>query len=199
MPPVPKACIIESMWERFYPEEWVRSAYSVDYPALYREGFRGIIYDIDNTLVTHGAPADDRAVALFHRLRELGFKTELLSNNGKERVRPFAEAVGSGYLYKAGKPARKGYREAMERMGTGNANTVFIGDQLFTDVWGAARSGIYTILVRPIHPKEEIQIVLKRKLERVVLAEFVRAREREGRPLARHERKGGEDEDRDRK
>jgi hypothetical protein len=57
----------------------------------------------------------------------------------------------------------------MERMGTDAEHTLFVGDQIFTDVWGANRAGIYTILVKPIHPKEEIQIVLKRYLERIVL------------------------------
>jgi predicted HAD superfamily phosphohydrolase YqeG len=54
-------------------------------------------------------------------------------------------------------------------MGTRIDNTVFVGDQLFTDVFGANRIGMMTYLVKPIHPKEEIQIVLKRKLERIVL------------------------------
>ena len=67
---------------------------------------------------------------------------------------------------------------AMERMGTAEGSTLFVGDQLFTDVWGAKRSGIYSILVRPIHPKEEIQIVLKRYLERIVLHFYERERKR---------------------
>jgi predicted HAD superfamily phosphohydrolase YqeG len=54
-------------------------------------------------------------------------------------------------------------------MGTTPENTIFIGDQLFTDVYGAKRAGIRNILVKPIHPKEEIQIVLKRYLEKIVL------------------------------
>ena len=49
------------------------------------------------------------------------------------------------------------------------SSTVFVGDQLFTDIYGAKRAGIPNILVRPIHPKEEIQIVLKRYLEKIVL------------------------------
>ena len=57
----------------------------------------------------------------------------------------------------------------MELMKTREKNTLFVGDQLFTDVYGAKRTGIYSILVKPIHPKEEIQIVLKRYLERIVL------------------------------
>ena len=57
----------------------------------------------------------------------------------------------------------------MKIMGTDKTNTFFVGDQLFTDVWGAKRTGIHNILVRPIDPKEEIQIVLKRYLEKIVL------------------------------
>lgn len=57
----------------------------------------------------------------------------------------------------------------MEMMGCTTRNALFVGDQLFTDVWGAKRAGMHTILVKPIHPKEEIQIVLKRYLERIVL------------------------------
>ena len=57
----------------------------------------------------------------------------------------------------------------MEAMGTNRSTTLFVGDQLFTDVYGARRTGIFSILVKPIHPREEIQIVLKRFLEKPVL------------------------------
>ena len=75
----------------------------------------------------------------------------------------------SPYIYKAGKPAVRNYKKAMELMGTTPQSTLFVGDQLFTDIYGANRTGIYGILVKPINPKEEIQIVLKRYLEAVVL------------------------------
>lgn len=157
------------MFECFYPDHEEKSAYGIDYEGLYKKGFRGIIFDIDNTLVPHGAPADDRAVALFKRLHEIGFKTLLLSNNKEPRVRTFNDRVGSQYIFKAGKPARTGYRKAMEQMGTRPDNTIFVGDQLFTDVWGAKKAGIETYLTKPIDPREEIQIVLKRYLEKIVL------------------------------
>ena len=157
------------MLERFYPDADVESAYGIDYEGLYDKGYRGIIFDIDNTLVPHGAPADERAVALFRRLRQTGFKLLVLSNNKEPRVKTFAQRVGAKYIFKAGKPARAGYERAMKELGTQPGNTVFVGDQLFTDVWGARRAGIFTFLVQPIHPKEEIQIVLKRKLERILL------------------------------
>lgn len=152
-----------------YPNEYLDSTYEIDFEAFYRSGKRGVIFDIDNTLVPHDAPADRRAVQLFERLHKAGYQTMLLSNNKEPRVKSFAESVQTAYLYKAGKPKRAGYLQAMERMGTTRESTLFVGDQLFTDVWGARRSGIYAILVKPIHPKEEIQIVLKRYLERIVL------------------------------
>ncbi len=57
----------------FYPDEYLDSTYVIDFDALYRAGYRGVIFDIDNTLVPHGAPADERARALFCHLKEIGF------------------------------------------------------------------------------------------------------------------------------
>ena len=61
------------MLEKFYPGEYLDSTYVIDFDRLYEEGYRGIIFDIDNTLVPHGAPADERACALFAHLRNWGF------------------------------------------------------------------------------------------------------------------------------
>ena len=88
--------------ERFYPKERIASAYEIPYEKFREYGYRGIIFDIDNTLVPHGAPADGRAAALFKRLHGLGFATCLLSNNKEPRVKSFAEQVKSPYLYKGG-------------------------------------------------------------------------------------------------
>ncbi len=169
------------MLSRFYPDDWVDSAYQIDYEKIYDRGYRGLIFDIDNTLVPHGAPADERAIALFARLKNLGFSCCLLSNNQMERVSSFNEPIQVFFIENAHKPSAKNYRRAMEMMGTDERTTLFIGDQLFTDVYGAKRAGIRTVLVRPIHPKEEIQIVFKRYLERIVLFFYKRKRkERKG-------------------
>lgn len=153
----------------FYPDEIKDSAYVVDYERLFEEGYRGIIYDIDNTLVMHGYPADERAIKLFERLKNIGFSITLLSNNKEGRVKMFNDAVNVNYIYKANKPLKKGYIRATELMGIDTSSTIFIGDQLFTDVFGAKRCGIRNILVKPIDPHEEIQIILKRRLEAIVL------------------------------
>ncbi len=157
------------MLKMFYPDEHVESTYVIPFEKFYEEGYRGIIFDIDNTLVMHGAPADERAKALFIRLKSIGFACCLLSNNKEPRVKMFNEDIGVNYIFDAHKPSIKNYEKAMELMGTDRTNTIFVGDQLFTDVWGAKRTGIRNVLVEPINPKEEIQIVLKRILEKIVL------------------------------
>ncbi|MCI8317951.1 MAG: YqeG family HAD IIIA-type phosphatase [Lachnospiraceae bacterium] len=157
------------MLQAFYPKEYLDSTYEIDFEGFYRKGYRGIIFDIDNTLVPHGAPADERAKELFDRLKRLGFSCCLLSNNQRPRVEMFNEEIQVHFIENAHKPSVKNYRRAMELMQTDLKSTLFVGDQLFTDVYGANRAGIYSILVKPIHPKEEIQIVLKRYLERIVL------------------------------
>ena len=165
------------MGKGLFPDAYFPSAYAIDYEKLRAAGYRGVIYDIDNTLVPHGAPADERAKALFHHLHALGYRVTLLSNNKEPRVKSFCEAVeGAQYIYKAGKPGVRGYRQAMARMGTDAGNTFFVGDQIFTDIWGANRAGLRSLMVRYIDPHEEIQIVLKRIPEKLVLLAYFFAR-----------------------
>ena len=167
------------MFQIFYPTQWMDSTYEIPFDKWYEKGCRGVIFDIDNTLVPHDAPATEEAKQLFDNLRKMGFDTCLTSNNKEPRVAAFAAQVNSKYIYKANKPSRSGYLKAMEMMGTDKDTTLFVGDQLFTDVFGANRTGISTILVKPINPKEEIQIVLKRYLERIVLYFYKKKLERE--------------------
>lgn len=162
------------MLERFYPDEYYKSAYIIDFEQYYKDGYRGIIFDIDNTLVPHGAPADERSVALFKRLKDIGYDTVLLSNNKEARVAMFNKPIGTKTIWKAQKPLPDNYKKAMEVMHTDTSNTLFVGDQLFTDVLGAKNAGIRAILVKPMNPKEEIQIVLKRKLEAIVLRSYLK-------------------------
>ena len=137
------------MLERFYPNEYLDSVYDIDFEMYYKQGIRGIISDIDNTLVPHGAPATEEIVALFDKIHKLGIDTCLISNNQE--------------------PSTKNYRKAMELMGTTPKNTLFLGDQIFTDIWGANRAGVQTVMLKKIDKKEEIQIVLKRIPEKFVL------------------------------
>ena len=81
----------------------------------------------------------------------------------------FNRELGYIAVADAGKPGIRKAKEAMEKMGAVPENTMFLGDQLLTDMWGAHNAGLHKILVKPIHPKEEIQIILKRRLEKIIL------------------------------
>lgn len=157
------------MLERFYPGEYVDSVYNIDFDMYFEQGMRGIIFDIDNTLVPHGAPPTKEIIAFFEKIRNIGFDTCLISNNQEPRVEPFAYGVKSKYIYDAHKPSMKNYIKAMDIMNTDRENTLFVGDQIFTDIFGANRTGIQSIMVKKIDKKEEIQIVLKRIPEKFVL------------------------------
>lgn len=158
------------MIRTFYPDAYLDSVKEIDFLSYHLKGYRGIIFDIDNTLVCHGAPATPEIIAFIAKLKAMGYDIMVMSNNKEPRVKSFADAVGGiGYIYKANKPAKKSYMRCMNQMNTDKDSTLFVGDQLFTDVWGAKRCGIRSILVKPIDKKEEIQIVLKRYLEKIVL------------------------------
>ena len=88
------------MFKKWYPDKWVDSTYKIDFEDMYRRGYRGVIFDIDNTLVPHGAPADERAVELFKRLREIGLDSVLLSNNDHERVDMFNREIQTKILWR---------------------------------------------------------------------------------------------------
>ena len=96
------------MFQNFYPNKLIRSVYELNWEELSRT-YGGVIFDIDNTLVPHGAAADEAAIQLFARIHNLGMKTMLVSNNGEARVKPFAQQVQTDYIYKAGKPKVEGY------------------------------------------------------------------------------------------
>lgn len=147
------------------------SVYEVDFSKEYADGVRGLILDIDNTLVAQDAPADERAAKLIRDLKEQGFRICLISNNGLQRVKSFADAVGADfYVEHAKKPSRKAYLRALQALSADREKTLFIGDQLFTDIWGANRAGLRHILVDPVDPHSDtVPIRLKRLLEKPFL------------------------------
>lgn len=162
------------MGKFLFPDEYYDSTYSINFKKYYKAGYRGVLFDIDNTLVMHDYPSDPRCISLIKRIKATGLKVCVISNNDEERVKSFADSVGIEYVYKAGKPLSKGYTAGMEKLGTDVSNTLFVGDQLFTDIWGANNAAIHSILVQPIDKKEEIQIILKRRLEAPILKLYLK-------------------------
>lgn len=128
------------------------SIYKIDIQGLKTKGIRLLLLDLDNTLVPYGAKEPGEALLRWLAdLKAEGIHPFILSNSRKEkRVPELAEKMGIPFLRRAGKPRRKGFQEAMKEMGRGHAETAMVGDQIFTDVWGANRLGIQSILVRPL-------------------------------------------------
>ena len=86
------------MLERFYPHEYAESVFSIDYGRLYGLGYRGLIFDIDNTLVHHGDDATPEVEALFAKIQGMGFTTLLLSNNDEKRIQRFIKNIDTLYI-----------------------------------------------------------------------------------------------------
>ena len=154
------------MFKKFKPDMDVKSVYDVDFDDLYNEGIKGIIFDIDNTLVAHDAPCNDQSDELVKSLIEKGFKLFILSNNDEDRVKLFIQNVKIDYIHKSGKPSEKNYIVALDKMNLKKEETVAVGDQLFTDCLGAKNAGIKFIRVGIIDKKEPPHIKLKRILEK---------------------------------
>ena len=157
------------MFKVFYPYEYVDSVFCIDYNEVYKKGYRGIIFDIDNTLVHHGDDSTQRVDELFRTIQNIGFKTLLLSNNNEERVKRFLRNIDSLYICDAEKPKVANYLKAVEMMGILKEETLFIGDQIFTDILGANKSGIASILVKFIRANGETKIGKRRQLENLLL------------------------------
>ncbi len=153
-----------------FPDAYYDSTFDIDYKALKKMGFLGLLFDIDNTLTIHNVKAEKKEARFFDYLHRLGFRTVVMSNNSKDRVAPFAKMLGTSYISRAQKPLPWGYRKAMEMIETNKDNTLFIGDQLYTDIMGANIAGLKSILVRPISSHEASWIKMKRIIEKPVIS-----------------------------
>lgn len=158
------------MLKKYYPYEYVDSVFAIDYEKLFALGYRGIIFDIDNTLVHHGDDSNEKVDKLFEAIHGTGFKTLLLSNNSAARIERFNRNIGALYIAEADKPKTAGYVKAVEMLGLEKEKIVVIGDQLFTDISGANRSEMASILVRFMQREGETRIGKKRMLEKVILS-----------------------------
>lgn len=157
------------MLERFYPYEYSDSVFSIDYKKLYDKGFRGILFDIDNTLVHHGDNSNPEIDALFQKIQATGLKTLLLSNNDEDRVKRFTKNIDTLYICDADKPNTQGYLKAVKMLNIKKEEALVIGDQIFTDILGANRSQIASILVKFIKQESETRIGKRRYLEYLIL------------------------------
>ena len=137
-------------------------------PELLREiGVTALILDVDNTLSLHGSqsPAEG-TVEWSWNMRQNGIKMMILSNNTRDRVRPFAAQYGLDFFSRGCKPLPFGYRSAARKMHVERKSVAVVGDQIFTDVLGANLCGMKSILLEPIQKEGSFSFRLRRKMER---------------------------------
>jgi HAD superfamily phosphatase (TIGR01668 family) len=162
------------MFKNFYADSYFKDITFVKADYLKEKNIRGIILDIDNTLIGHDVPIpDEKILAHLRYLEEEGFKLCVVSNNKYERVKSFCEKIGVRFfVHDALKPRLRGYILAAEEMNLKREEIAAIGDQVFTDVWGAKRAGCLAILTKPLHKgNETFFIAIKRILEKPFIKE----------------------------
>lgn len=157
----------------FYPKVMVNSILDISFGKLKKNNIKGLILDIDNTLVGHGIKeADDRVVKWMENVKNAGIKVCIASNNTEDRVVKFNERLNVMAIHRAEKPRKRAFLKAAQMMGTTPEETGVVGDQIFTDIWGGNRLGMFTILVKPVGKEEPYYIKLKRILERLALVGY---------------------------
>ena len=163
------------MLNKFFPTHYLKSIFEIKIENLQKEGIKGIIFDIDNTLVPYDeAEPNDKIINFFQQLREAGLKITLVSNNTEDRVVKFNEKLKVFALHKSQKPLTKNFKKALRLMDCTKNEAVIVGDQIFTDVYGGNKSGIKTILVVPVSDKDEWITKIKRGLEKKVIQYYER-------------------------
>lgn len=161
------------MLKKFLPNEHVKSIFEIDPIQLREKGIKGIITDLDNTLVEWDRPlATPELTAWFKKVKDAGIDVVIVSNNKEKRVKTFADPLGIPFIYKARKPIGKAFHLALKKMNIKIEEAVVIGDQLLTDIFGGNLSGFYTILVVPVAQTDGFFTRFNRKIERRILNWF---------------------------
>lgn len=164
------------MISKYFPSARVENVFLIDYQKLYNNGFKALIFDIDSTLVPHGAPSTPEILELFNELKNIGFRILLLSNNSIARIEDFNQGISVPYIAMADKPRNNNYLKALKQLDVTKDEALVIGDQLFTDILGANRSGIKSILVDFLMYDHETKIGKKRQLEKVFLRFYAKSK-----------------------
>lgn len=152
------------------PQLFVQSIYDIDLDRLVDRGLKGLILDLDNTLVGWNQPnASDQLFDWLTQVKQHHLKTCIVSNNMSDRVEKFGQHIGVMAIAKAAKPRRRAFRQAMRKMEVHARQTAVVGDQVFTDILGGNRLQLFTILVRPMNDREFWTTQLVRRIERAVL------------------------------
>ena len=152
------------------PRVKVNSLYEIKLDKLRKLEIKGIIFDLDNTIIPWDSPhMQPEIIVWINHLQANGFKICLVSNNMGQRVGDIAGLLCIPYISRAYKPAKTGFRRAVKAMGLAENEVAVVGDQLFTDILGGNRLGLFTIWVTPLSSNEFIGTKITRKLEKIAV------------------------------
>ncbi|NMB42043.1 MAG: YqeG family HAD IIIA-type phosphatase [Firmicutes bacterium] len=158
------------MWKYLCPKQYVEGIHEINLQWLESKGIKGLILDLDNTLVPwNECTVFPEIEEWIEEIKEIGFRACIVSNNNSQRGRDLSELFDFPAFWKAVKPRRRAFRKALDLMGVKPSQAAVVGDQVFTDVLGGNRLGLYTILVQPLSRREFLGTMYVRKVERLVL------------------------------
>lgn len=166
---------MNSMYKIFLPNEYVKDVYHLSPEDLLSKGVKGIITDLDNTLVAWDRPDATPEIATWiKQMQDAGIQVTILSNNNELRVKAFSDPLETPYIFAARKPLSKAFKKALQQMGLRKNEVVMVGDQMMTDILGGNRYGLHTILVLPVANSDGFVTKLNRRLERRVMKSLKR-------------------------
>jgi len=154
----------------FTPNRYLEKITRITPSFLKKQGIRGLILDIDNTLTYHNSPEIGCDILdWLDLMRQCGIKMTVVSNNNKPRVAPFAAKLGLDYVANGCKPLPFGMYTAIRRLSLPKEAIAVVGDQIYTDMIGGNLAGLFTILVQPFQTEDNLFFSVKRKLEAIHL------------------------------
>ena len=158
-----------------YPDKDVNNVYELTEEFYQQNNIKGVIFDIDNTLVTHTTEKPtEELLNYFKKLENIGIKIAIVSNNKKERVETFSKDTGYTHYWRAYKPFKKYLLKVQEEFNLPAENIALVGDQIFTDIYGANRMGFYSVIVTQLGANETGFVAFKRIFEKLVMASYNR-------------------------
>lgn len=155
--------------DKFIPDIYQKSIYTIDYKKLKKNGIKCLLFDLDNTCVSYKTKEPDRRLKELFAMLQNDFKVIIISNSNKKRLRPFKEKLNVDTAYSAHKPFKKKYQRILELYHLGVSEVACIGDQLLTDILGANRMEFTSILVNRIAKYEVITTRINRVFEKIIL------------------------------
>jgi len=165
------------MKKLLFPDLIVDSIEDISLEILNQNNIKGLILDIDNTLVAWDIKeADERSMKWIEYLKNNGISICLVSNNTEDRVVKFNENLKLYAIHAANKPMKAPFIKALKHLKLRPEETAVVGDQIFTDVLGGNRLNMFTILVTPISQKEFPFIKVKRFFEKYILKQYYKSK-----------------------